>query len=327
MRTAYLAPREYAAELRTELGAGVVSAHGRLLIADGPPRPVTWAHNVWYDPVEIPIRSITDGARKLRELQRNWALYSFLFHRRAALMEAELPHVGCKPLRFPEPVPDAQLGSWTLLDRDRILAAPRCSSPFRHGHPSFVEDRTGPPNRAYLKLWELFTLLGRRPRPGDGCVDLGASPGGWTWVLAHLGARVVAVDRAPLDERVRALPGVEERRESAFGVEPFPVDWMFCDVACYPARLLTLVNRWLPFAKNLVCTVKLQGPTDPHAADPFAAIPGTELRHLWHNRHELTLTRLEPFGPSSAQDVAGTGITAAECGTRAAPPPPPDAGA
>src|SRR5438309_5805395 len=41
-----------------------------------------------------------------------------------------------------------------------------------------------------------------------------------TWVLAKLGAEVVAIDKAPLDPRVAALPGVEWRGESAFALDP-----------------------------------------------------------------------------------------------------------
>ena len=242
---AYLAADGFLDELRTELGDAVVAVHGRLVLAETG-RDAAWAANTWHDPVEIAIRSVADGARRLRDLQRNWALYAFTLHRRAALIEAALPPVSARPLAFPAPAPEAPLGSWTLLAPDRILAAPRCQSPFRHGEAAFVEDREGPPSRAYLKLWELFTRLGARPGPGDLCADLGASPGGWTWVLGGLGARVVAVDKAPLDPRTAALPGVEERRESAFGVEPFDVDWLFSDVVCYPARLLALVERWSP---------------------------------------------------------------------------------
>jgi 23S rRNA (cytidine2498-2'-O)-methyltransferase len=156
-----------------------------------------------------------------------------------------------------------------------------------------VEDRTGPPNRAYLKLWEAFTLLGRRPGPGDLCLDLGSSPGGWTWALQKLGARVISVDKAPLDPEVAALPGVTYRRQSAFALDPAeiePVDWLFSDVICYPARLLRLVERWMASgrARNLVCTIKFQGATDHRTARAFAAIPGSRLMHLAANKHELT---------------------------------------
>ncbi|MDF2763331.1 MAG: hypothetical protein K0S81_325 [Rhodospirillales bacterium] len=267
--------------------------HGRLLLAAGPPRAAAWSQNVWHEPMRIEIASIGDAAKKLRALQRNWALYDFQLHRRAALIQAQLPKVSAKPLRFGEPPPSAPLGSWTLLDANTILAAPRCSSPFPHGEARFVEDRTGPPSRAYLKLWEAFTLLGRKPGPGELCLDLGAAPGGWSWALQKMGAEVISVDKAPLDPAVAALPGIAHLRQSAFALDPAevgPVDWLCSDVICYPARLLALVQRWLESgrARNYLCTIKFQGSTDHATARAFASIPGARLMHLSVNKHELT---------------------------------------
>jgi 23S rRNA (cytidine2498-2'-O)-methyltransferase len=288
----YLAAEGFEPELEEELGGAVVERHGRLLLAEGPPRAAAWAQNVWLDPRELPIASIADAARKLRAIQRNWALLSVTHHRRGALVEAALPRVSFRPIPFPSPLPAAPLGSFALLAPDRLLASPRCSSPFRHGEVEFVEDRAGPPNRAYLKLWEIFTLLQRMPGPGDACVDLGSSPGGWTFVLARLGASVLSVDRAPLAADVGGLGGVEFRRMSAFALEPRPVRWLFSDVICYPRRLLALVRSWLGAATNLVCTIKFQGATDHAAVRDFAAIPNARLLHLSHNKHELTFVRI-----------------------------------
>ena len=178
--------------------------HGRLVLARRD-APVAWAANVWRMPVRIPISSIGDAAKKLRAIQRNWALYSCAQHRRAALIADKLPKVSAKPIAFGTPAPSAPLGSWTLVDKDTLLASPHCASPFPNGEVQFIEDRTAPPSRAYLKLWELFTRLGARPQPGETCLDLGASPGGWTFVLAQLGARVISVDKAPLEPRIAAV--------------------------------------------------------------------------------------------------------------------------
>jgi 23S rRNA (cytidine2498-2'-O)-methyltransferase len=295
--TAYLAPEGYVEDLRAELGPAVSAVVGRLVLAEGPPRPAAWVANLWHEPQRIPIASIGDAAQKLRAIQRNWALYSHAHHRRAALIAERLPKVSAKPVVFGAPAPTAPLGSWTLLDPDTVLAAPRCSSPFPNGEVSFVEDRAAPPSRAYLKLWELFTLMGEKPRPGELCLDLGSSPGGWTWVLQSLGARVISVDKAPLDPRIAALPGVTMRRESAFALEPEKIggiDWVFSDVVCYPRRLLALVERWLVAGncRRFVCTLKFQGPTDHETARRFAAIPGSRLLHLHQNKHELTWIRL-----------------------------------
>ena len=290
--TVYLAAPDRLDELLHELSP-VRAVHERLVIADGPARPAAWAANTWLEPQLVSVPSIGAAARWLRGVQRNWALHSVACHRRATLVAEKLPSVSAHPLVFPAPAPTAPLGSFTLLDEHTLLAAPRCTSPFPHGVVAFEHDRSGPPNRAYLKLWEAFTRLGRLPRPGERCLDLGASPGGWTWVLAGTGASVVAVDKAPLDPAIAALPNVEARTESAFGLDPAefgPFDWLVCDVICYPARLLTLVQRWLAAGTcpRFVCTLKFQGETDHDTARAFAAIPGSRLEHLHHNKHELT---------------------------------------
>jgi 23S rRNA (cytidine2498-2'-O)-methyltransferase len=290
--TGYLAPDGFLPELLAELGTTARETCGWLVLADGPAKPVAWTANVWQDPVRIPISSIGDAAKKLRAIQRNWALYSFAHHRRAALIADKLPKVSAKPIVFGAPAPMAPLGSWTLLAPDLMLASPSCASPFPNGEPHFVEDRAAP-SRAYLKLWELFTIIGLRPQPGELCLDLGASPGGWTYVLQKLGARVISVDKAALDPRLAGRPGIEHRRASAFALDPRtvgPVDWLFSDVVCYPKRLLTLVQRWLAAGnvRRFVCTVKFQGATDVEAMQRFAAIPGSRLLHLHHNKHELT---------------------------------------
>lgn len=292
--TGFLAAAGFDSQLSEELqDRPIVTRHGRLVLVDGVAAPAAWAANTWDDVQTIAIESIADGARSLRAIQRNWTLYAHGLHRRAQLIQERLPHVSAKPLMFPRPAPAAALGSWTLLDERTILAASRCSSPFPHGEAVFVEDKNAPPNRAYLKLWEALTLLGRHPGPGDRCLDLGSSPGGWSWVLQSLGAHVISVDKAPLATEIARLPRIDFRQMSAFALDPADigqVDWLSCDVVCYPARLLTLVERWLAsgLARNLICTLKFQGATDHAAARRFAAIPGSRLMHLHHNKHELT---------------------------------------
>lgn len=302
----YLAAEGFEAELAEELrraGRRVSAWHGRLALSPDPPGAAAWALDVWDDPRELPAPSVKAASDTLRAIQRNWALYPAAHHRRAALITERLPPVKARPLAFPEPAPTAHLGAWTLLAPDRLLCSPTKSSPFVNGEVAFVEDREGPPSRAYLKLWEALTRLGRHPAPGESCLDLGAAPGGWTWALAKLGARVTAVDKAPLAPEVAAMPGVSVRAESAFGLDPArerPVDWLFSDVICYPARLLALVRRWIEAgaARHLVCTVKFQGATDHDIAAAFAAIPGAVLFHGGHNKHELMFARLSNTPPA-----------------------------
>ena len=164
MTTAYLAAESFDEQLEEELrraGAIVRLRHGRLLVCDGPAVAAAWAANVWHDCIELPVASIGRAAQALRDIQRNWAVYAPVHHRRAALIQERLPHVSAKRVVFPAAAPAALLGSWTLLAPDRLLMAARCSSPFPNGEVAFVEDKAGPPNRAYLKLWEALVWIGR----------------------------------------------------------------------------------------------------------------------------------------------------------------------
>ncbi len=294
--SAYLAADGFQPQLETELtrlGVRIDAWHGLLALSPDAPRHAAWALDIWTAPVEIPAPSVKAAADALRAMQRNWSLLPLLHHRRAALITERLPPVKAKPLVFPEPAPTSHLGAWTLLATDRLLASPTKSSPFVNGEVVFEEDHIGPPSRAYLKLWEAITRFGVYPKPGDVCIDLGATPGGWSWVLASLGAQVTAVDKAPLAPKIAAMPNVTYRQESAFGIVPAQeptMDWLVCDVIAYPSRMVRLMQAWVDAgkARNIVCTLKFQGETDFDSADAFAAIPGGRVVHLSHNKHELT---------------------------------------
>lgn len=302
IRSAYLADeltQPVLAEELQRLGVAVTGWHGLLALSPDAPRISNWALDVWTAPELVECASIGLAASAMRQRQRNWSLYPAAHHRRCALIAERLPPVKAAALRFPEPMPTAPLGAWTLLAPDRLLLSATKTSPFVSGACRFVEDRTGPPSRAYLKLWEACTRLGAHPGAGDRCLDLGAAPGGWSWALAQLGAEVIAVDKADLAPQVAGLPNVTLRRESAFGLDPRQepeTDWLFSDVIAYPERLLGLVTRWIEVGRTrrIVCSVKFQGATDHAVADRFAAIPGATLMHLAHNKHELTFLWRRP---------------------------------
>ena len=289
-RHIHLSPVGLEHVLREELGPRLIEERGRLFLTEQP--TAHFAQDSWADVQSFAFESISQAAKHLRAIQRNWWLHSINVHRRAALIQAALPPIKPKPFAFGSPAPTAPLGAWTLWDDRTLMYAAQTSSPFVDGEVLFQEDKVGPPSRAYLKLWEWFTLNGVKPAAGETCLDLGSSPGGWTWVLDQLGARVISVDKAPLSPDVKWSKRVDYRGESAFGLTPFKVDWLFSDVICYPERLFELVKRWDGFARNMVCTIKFQGETDFATLEKFMAIPGSGCRHLFVNKHELTWWRL-----------------------------------
>ncbi|MDR2516615.1 MAG: hypothetical protein LBC88_04445 [Spirochaetaceae bacterium] len=279
---------------------------------------VFWAANTWLQPFRLEFDSISRAANALRAKQRNWAAVPYAAFRRTALIAENLPPVAEKPRPFPWLFPERPMGAWTLLDAHTLIGSARCANPFPAGRIAFEEDHAGPPSRAYLKLWEALVRARRWPLPGERCLDAGASPGGWSWALAALGAEVIAVDRAGLDERVfrfrdsAGAPLVRFTRHDAFTLKPEDigrVDWLFCDVVCYPGRLYRWIEAWLAsgLAAHYVCTIKMQGTPGggAEAARPawqdgiaiareLARIPGSTVTHLHHNRHELTWIRVLP---------------------------------
>jgi 23S rRNA (cytidine2498-2'-O)-methyltransferase len=282
----------YLEELKNEIGS-VEAIHDRLLLSQRLIDHPIWAQNVWYDSRYLPINSISDAVKQLKSLQLRWSNYSFHLHRRNALIAEQLSRVQQKPLQFLGPLPNKPLGSWTLIDNNLLLASPHCSSPFVNGEIHFQENKIEPPSRAYLKLWELFTVQGVRPQAGQVCLDLGSSPGGWTWVLAKMGCEVISVDKAPLQANVAKMPKVTYLNRSAFSIKPNEfgkIDWLFSDVICYPQRLLGYIRQWLDsgLCTHFVCTIKLQGAADANLLDEFKAFPGSRLIHLYHNKHEMT---------------------------------------
>ncbi len=291
----YLAPVGYEEALKSELKE-VAFRHGRLFFARGPKQKVHWVQNIWHNPQTFSFRSVSEGATFLRSLGSLWSYYPVDFLRRAALIASRLPFFSPKPIRFPSLPPTVPLGSWTLLDPNTLVASPHCSSSFSNGELNFVET-DAPPSRAYLKLWEFFTRFGVLPRAGERCLEIGASPGSWTWVLQQMGAEVAAIDRAPLAPAVAALKRVTFLKKDAFSLRPedFPdVDWVFSDVVCYPKKLLDWLYLWLERDVSLVCTLKFQGENNGDAIlEEFEKIEGSGLIHLFHNKHELTWHRLK----------------------------------
>ncbi len=294
---AYLAPEGLEQCVEAEL-QNVIVRHGRLFIAQGPLQKSVWSQNIWLNPLRFEIKSIGEAVKILRGLQRNWVVYAFKHHRRCELIQKQLPFVSAKPLQFLESPPQTQLGSWTLLDEHTLLVSGHCSSPVPHGEWNFIEDRENPPSRAYLKLWEFFTRLQKYPAKNDICLDLGASPGGWTWVLAQLSKRVIAIDRSPLAPEVQSLANVKFFKADGFKVNPDlhpEVSWVFSDLICYPEKLYDYVQAYMRAypKKNYVFTIKFQGEAHYGMIDAFREIPGSQIMHLSHNKHELTWCLLQ----------------------------------
>jgi 23S rRNA (cytidine2498-2'-O)-methyltransferase len=154
------------------------------------------------------------------------------------------------------------------------------------------------PSRAATKLLEAFHWLDRAPDPGELCIDLGAAPGGWSWVLLERRARVLAVDPASMSRSLKGRRGLEHIRADAFRFEPRePADWLFSDMAWRPLESAALLAKWARrgWARLLIANIKLPMKKKAEMLVRVREIladggwRNLRVRQLYHDREEVTV--------------------------------------
>jgi 23S rRNA (cytidine2498-2'-O)-methyltransferase len=174
-----------------------------------------------------------------------------------------------------------------------VAAAPlpfeqrRLISPFPKGEVPVASDKAAP-SRAFAKLVEAEQRLGRWIQPGETCVDLGASPGSWTYVAANRGARVLAVDRSPLREDLMRHSNVQFCLGDAFQFKPtkHPADWLLCDVIVPAESSSSLLIEWLQrkWCRNFVVTLKTKDAEEGQALTRLKSEMPALTREFFLNR-------------------------------------------
>lgn len=180
----------------------------------------------------------------------------------------------------------------------------------------WIEDKAAP-SRAFAKVVEAEAQAGFRFVPGETCVDLGASPGGWTWVAVQRGARVIAVDRSPLREDLMRHPRVTFVKGDAFEYRPDkPVDRLLCDLIAAPERTFELLRTWLTagLCREFLVTVKFRGDADYGRLADFERLLAETcsryfLRRLGVNKNEATLVGTRRVEPRTGESK----ISATDC--------------
>ena len=182
---------------------------------------------------------------------------------------------------------------------------PDDSAPWPMGIPRLRLHKDAP-SRSALKLEEaLLTLLDERERgtwlrPGMRAADLGAAPGGWTWILARNGLRVSAIDNGPLRQHVIDTGLVDHLRADGFQWQPQqPLDWLVCDMVEQPRRVAERMATWfregwcrhaifnlkLPMKKRWDETRLCLDLLQQGAREPLHV----RARQLYHDREEITV--------------------------------------
>ncbi|PJK04359.1 23S rRNA (cytidine(2498)-2'-O)-methyltransferase RlmM [Lysobacteraceae bacterium NML71-0210] len=195
-----------------------------------------------------------------------------------------------------------------VLASDHLLLAharPQDSAPWPLGIPR-LKMHPDAPSRSALKLEEaLLCLLDDAERrsllhAGMRAADLGAAPGGWTWVLTRHGLHVHAIDNGPLRQHVLDTGLVTHLREDGFRWQPArPLDWMVCDMVEQPVRVAARMAEWFAngWCQHAVFNLKL--PMKKRWAEAHrclqlfqqhaGALGSLRAKQLYHDREEITV--------------------------------------
>ena len=305
MPTAYFFLEQFRQELFAELKIQKeqiqFEAEGFVAL-NRPPQTSVWAQQIFSDSKVLEFQSIGEAAKALQAVAKGpWVDSSVSHHRRATLIAEKLYARSTKKLKFLDPRAREKKNGYCLVGQNKLIYSNKISPSYPRGEMQFQETLAAP-SRAYLKLWELFTVYGVHPKANDVCLDMGSSPGGWTWVLTQLGCKVLSIDKAMLEDELKKNRNVISIKRDAFTLDPLKltsefgqIDWFFSDIICEPVRLLELVEKWRHQVgiKNFVCTIKFKGKTDTKTLEKLLQIPNSRAHHLFHNKHEVTWLALQ----------------------------------
>jgi 23S rRNA C2498 (ribose-2'-O)-methylase RlmM len=191
------------------------------------------------------------------------------------------------------------------------MTTPRAANGFYPGGSKFIDqDAAETISRAGAKIAEaLHYLRLYRPVPpaGSHWLELGACPGGMTSELLAREQRVTAVDRSPLDVRLKGRAGLTFAHLDVAVFEPKPgmkFDAMLSDLNGPPEESIEQVIRLSGALKPgglVVFTVKVAKVEPGSVAGTCARVRRIEQRaaeaglrlvartHLTYNRHEFML--------------------------------------
>jgi 23S rRNA (cytidine2498-2'-O)-methyltransferase len=164
------------------------------------------------------------------------------------------------------------------------------------------------PSRSTLKLEEAFKYMLSEDEHakylcnGMTAVDLGASPGGWTWQLVNRQLRVIAIDNGKMDQSLLDTGMVEHINADGFKFYPDkPVDWLVCDMVERPLHISRLIARWLvdkqcqyaafnlklPMKKRYQAVIECREIIESQLREKHIKFD-FRIKQLYHDREEVT---------------------------------------
>ncbi|OUR99559.1 hypothetical protein A9Q84_00635 [Halobacteriovorax marinus] len=311
----------YTKEITTESGLALMKIPSEVNLAGG---FLAFSTTTLINATELPEESISNQAKKVVELiakkipegeKINCHVYS-ITHKygiletgRAELLKEKVvknlrkEKVFCLRKGFDRSLSFIQV--LVLADRSIALSVLSVAevktyhsliSPYIGGFNN-VEDDKKAPSRAFKKIVEAQEIMGRSITDGEVLIDLGACPGGWTYVARKRGAKVIAIDRSELREDLMADSKVVFLKTDAFKyVAEEEIDWAVSDIISTPDRVLELVENWVigNNCKHFIFTIKFQGDENYKILSEFKKIEKKSefkviLKQLNANKNEVTV--------------------------------------
>lgn len=268
----------------------------KLFFIEPTDKTIIWAQDHWRD---------CHSALPTKELQQTLkSLNIFAYHYKTEKNKpiesllGRLKHIPEKRIKFPVTKKfNFKYYIWTTFE-DIVIYSLAPEKKYPAGWHEFDEDKAFPPNRAYLKLWEVFSIEDLKISQDDCALEIGAAPGGWSWVLSQYFKKVYTFDRADLDPKIKKIKNIYHTKGDAFKINPSDykdVTWFFSDLICTADKIVETIQFWLNESrvKNYVVTVKFQGETPFEVIDKLLKIPDSKIVHLYHNKNEVTFILLQ----------------------------------
>ncbi|MFZ3228595.1 MAG: SAM-dependent methyltransferase [Pseudobdellovibrio sp.] len=287
---------DFEKELESELALNnykIIYKNSKIFIVDSLLIKPIWAQDWWPNSTGISFDSKSSIIKVLKSKPVLGHYYN-AEHKLGKNIVSEIRNFEKKRIEFKSDF-KFKYFNWTLVD-NFLIVCDTPSSRYPSGWHEFAEDKEFPPNRAYLKLWEVFTLYDIHLDKSESVIDVGSSPGGWSWVLSQLSKKVYSIDRAELDPKISNIKNIEFSKQDAFNLDYEKLKdctWLFSDIICTPDRLYELVTDCMQNSsiQNFICTLKFKGACDFDIIKKFLEIENSRIIHLYQNKNEVTWIR------------------------------------
>lgn len=119
-------------------------------------------------------------------------------------------------------------------------------------------------SRAYFKLKEALLWSGIAVKPGDVCAEIGSAPGGASQLLLEMGASVIGIDPAEMEQEVldhENFTFIRRRSSEVKKRDLSSVKWLTADVNAAPQFTLDAITELVEHPsidiKGVILTIKL----------------------------------------------------------------------